>query len=198
MNHFSMMKRHRQAGFSMTEVLISVLVLAVGVIGAAGMQLTALRTSQQSAFQTTALQLASEMADEMRANDSQMKLTDKNNPFLDLDYQSTSEDGAAAPGKSCYVDKCDGAELAAFNISEWKKKIKSSLPAGRARICRDSSPWDASTKALSWDCTAGSGNSGSLVIKIGWQEKDPGGTLVKDAAGQFPPSVAITVLPYSK
>ena len=48
-------------GFSLIEVLISVFVLAVGVIGAAGMQLTALRTTQQSVFQTKALHLATEM-----------------------------------------------------------------------------------------------------------------------------------------
>src|SRR5690606_15894095 len=54
-------------GFSLIEVLVAVFVLAVGVIGAAGMQLAALRTTQQSSFQTRALHLAAEMADYMRA-----------------------------------------------------------------------------------------------------------------------------------
>jgi len=54
-------------GFSLIEVLIAVFVLALGVIGVAGMQLTAMRTSQQSAFQTTAVELPAEMADKMRA-----------------------------------------------------------------------------------------------------------------------------------
>ena len=55
------MGRNGRGGFALGEVLIAILVLGLGVIRAAALQLTAMRTTQQSAFQTAALQLAVEM-----------------------------------------------------------------------------------------------------------------------------------------
>jgi type IV pilus assembly protein PilV len=190
-----------QNGFTLIEVLISVFVLALGVIGVAGMQLVALRTSQQSSIQSTAAQLATEMADKMRANPEQMKLGDNLNPYLNeknVVYNSAVDKDPAAPGKLCYTAECNGAELAAFDIYEWKSRVKAALPGGRVAICRDASPWDSVSSALTWTCsTAGAGNT-SLVIKIGWQGKNPDGSLIKDADGKFPPNVAIAVEPYVK
>ena len=187
---------HRQEnGFSLIEVLIAVLVLALGVIGAAGMQLSALRVSQQSSFQTAAVQLASEIADKMRANDSQMKLNDSRNVFLTVDYQADVHGEPPAPGRLCYADDCSGADLARFDIYEWEKRVRSALPGGRVVICRDAAPWDASAESFTWDCKADP--TSSIVVKIGWQEKAPDGSLVRIAGKQFAPSIAMTVQPYT-
>jgi type IV pilus assembly protein PilV len=193
------MEKRQHNGFALIEVLISVFVLALGVIGVAGMQLTALRTTQQSAFQSTALQLASEMADRMRANDKQVKLGGKDNPFLNVAYPPA--DGKhKAPNKFCYSDDCSAEELAKFDIYEWEKRVKAALPGGRALICRDATPWDAAKGALTWNCDAGTGDSASFVIKLGWRGKgkNPDGSLIADESEPFPPSVAITVKPYIK
>jgi type IV pilus assembly protein PilV len=190
------MIRVNRNGFSLIEVLVSMLVVALGVIGAAGMQMTALRTSHQSGFQTLAVQLASEMADKMRANDNQMKQGAAANPFLAIDYRAAADGEPAAPGKLCYASECDGEELAAFDIYEWKKRVKAALPAGRAIVCRDSMPWDSKSNALTWNCSPGADDNASLVIKLGWQSKNPDGSLIKDADNAFPPSVALTVEPY--
>jgi type IV pilus assembly protein PilV len=186
-----------QTGFTLTEILISVFVLALGVIGAAGMQLSALRTTQQSAFHTSALELAADMADKMRANTAAMKQPD--NPYLKVDYQSVVDNGGDA-GPHCYGvgANCDPQQLAEFDIREWKKRIKASLPDGRAVICRDAAPWNDKARELSWTCSAATVNTGSLVIKIGWQSKNPDGSLIRDEGKQFAPSVALTVEPYAK
>ncbi len=191
------MDRYLKNGFSMIEVLVSILVLAAGVIGAAGMQLAALRTTRQSAFQSAAVQLASELADKMRANDSQMKRADGANPFLALQYQAADGDPPAS-AKSCYATDCDGSELAEFDIYEWKKRVKAALPGGRAVVCRDAKPWDSSANSLTWDCTAGAVDGGSLVIKLGWYAKDEHGDANKDAVHQASPKIAFTVEPYVK
>ena len=44
------------AGFTMVEVLVAVLLLAVGLVGALAMQAHAMRTRQESSLQTEALQ----------------------------------------------------------------------------------------------------------------------------------------------
>lgn len=200
METIDFMIKRKQGGFTLVEVLTSMFVLALGVIGSAGMQLTALRTAQQSAFQTAALQLASEMADKMRANGHQSGL-DELNPFLDIDYASAT-DAAPAPGTLCYAAGCSAEELAKFDIDEWKTRVKAALPGGRVRICRDSNPWDSAAGAFTWGCTpaATGANTAALVIKIGWQGKgsNPDGSAVKDAGKDFPPGIAVTVASYAK
>lgn len=181
-------------GFSLIEVLVSVLVLAVGVIGTAGMQLAAMRTGTQSSFQTAAVQLASELADKMRANSASMKAADTGNPYIGIDFQGGPEPGAA-PSKSCYTDTCNSQELAQFDIHAWQSKLAAALPNARALVCRDAQPWSSSAQAFTWDCDSAGGNT-SLVIKIGWQGKNADGTLIRDGAKQFPPGVAFVVEPY--
>ncbi len=58
----------RQQGFSLLEVLVAVLILAVGVLGALLMQTNALRYSASAADHTQATFIAYDMLDRMRAN----------------------------------------------------------------------------------------------------------------------------------
>ena len=164
------MYKTRQNGFTLIEVLISVFVLALGVIGAAGMQLNAMRTGQQSGFQTIAVQLATEMADKMRANAKQLNQADSANPYL-LSYNSATDAAPSVPGKICYGSTvtCSDAELASFDIYEWEKRLKEALPGGRVVICRDATPWNSTDAALSWTCafTLATTNNAPFVIKVG-------------------------------
>ena len=178
----------------MMEVLVSLLILAFGVIGAAGMQLTALRANTQSSYHTVALQLASEIADRMRINYSQMKEEDADNAYLSIDYDSNSG-RPEPPDHLCYDGNCNAVQLAAFDVWEWQTRLYANLPGGRVRVCRDASPWDRDTRALTWHCNAGD-TQGSLVIKVGWQEKEPNGELVRDGGTSFPPATVLTVTPY--
>jgi type IV pilus assembly protein PilV len=59
------------AGFTMVEVLVAVLLLAVGLVGALAMQAHAMRTRQESALLTEAMQAAATLADRIRANAAQ-------------------------------------------------------------------------------------------------------------------------------
>ncbi|WP_414058561.1 type IV pilus modification protein PilV [Pseudomonas sp. HR96] len=60
--------RGRQAGFSLIEVLISVLILAVGLLGAAAIQLNALKFTDSSRMTSQASFVAYDMLDRIRAN----------------------------------------------------------------------------------------------------------------------------------
>lgn len=186
--------RSGSAGFSLIEVLVAVFVLAIGVIGAGGMQLTAMRSGTQSAFQSSAVQLAGELADKMRANSTSMKQGSADNPYLNIDFQGSPE-AAAAPSKFCYAEACNSRELAQFDIHQWQRRLAAALPNARALVCRDAEPWNSAAQSFTWDCS-GAGNS-SLVIKIGWQGKHADGSLIRDDAKQFPPSVAFVVEPYA-
>lgn len=195
------MKLRNQAGFTLVEVLVSVLVLTLGIVGAAAMQLTATRTNQQTLYHGIGLQIASEIADRIRANDHEMRQSDGNNRFVNVNYDSNSESDPTPPAVSCHTTPCDSTQLANFDIHEWKRRVRDALPAGRLLICRDSRPWDAEKGSFTWECTSGSSDSASLVIKLGWRGKHEDGNA--DAAaetGQMPPppKVAITVEPYAR
>jgi len=65
------MKLHvpnKQAGFSMIEVLVAVLVLAIGLLGVAALQTNALKNNQSAFQRSQASMLAYYMMDAMRAN----------------------------------------------------------------------------------------------------------------------------------
>jgi type IV pilus assembly protein PilV len=179
-------------GFSLIEVLISVFVLTVGVIGALGMHMTALRTTQQSVFQSNAQHLAIEMADKMRTNVDQMHSSDEDNPYLQIDYQSASSVSDSVQ-VNCYNggNYCNAQQLAQFDIAEWLSRVDTALPGGRVRICRDAAPWDAAMQTYDWNCSSSMPNA-PIVIKIGWPDKSSQDASADDRQS-FAPSVALMV-----
>lgn len=58
----------RQRGFSLLEVLISVVVLSIGLLGMAALQINAMKNSQSSFQRSQAVMLSYYMLDAMRAN----------------------------------------------------------------------------------------------------------------------------------
>ena len=179
----------QQRGFSLVEVLVALLVLSLGLLGASAMQLAALRTRHQSALLSQALALAAGMAERMRANSGQMQLADAFNPYVNQFY-ATDEGAPAPPSPSCYAaEGCTGAQLAAFDLLELKRQLRDALPGGRLAICRDTLSWDGAAHGLRWECHPGAG--APVVIKLGWREKNPDGTALADGAAA--PAVAVTL-----
>ena len=178
-------------GFTLIEVLVAVLVLAVGILGASATQLAALRTRHQSSLMSDGVQLASSLADSMRANLEPMRAGDTGNPYLQLHYDAAS-DGAPAPGPQCLPGAgCSPLQLADADLSQLKQSLHAAFPGGRVVVCRDSQVWDAARGALSWAC--GGARQAPIVIKIGWRGKETNGTDAHDGAGEFAPSVAIAM-----
>lgn len=187
------MTKCTEKGFSLIEVLVSILVLAIGIIGAAGMQLSAFRTAQQSAFQTFALHLASDMADAIRAYGERSGQEHNANPYVGMDYRAGIHDQPVGMEKSCYASACDADEYAKFQMYEWKMRLNSTLPGGRIQVCRDGAASGDEKNALTWDCSSGEGQVAPIMIKLGWQAKSPDGSPVRDATNDSPPGMAITV-----
>lgn len=58
----------RQNGFSMIEVLVTMVILAIGLLGVAGLQIASVRNTQVAAQRSIATQQAYDIAERMRAN----------------------------------------------------------------------------------------------------------------------------------
>lgn len=59
---------HPESGFTLLEVMVAVFILAVGLLGLAQLQVTALKHNQTAEFRTQASLLAGDILDRMRAN----------------------------------------------------------------------------------------------------------------------------------
>ncbi|MDO8067574.1 type IV pilus modification protein PilV [Janthinobacterium sp. SUN206] len=176
-------------GSSLVEVLVSLLLLALGLLGASVLQLNALRARHESALLSAGVQLAAGMAERMRANNVLMNGPDAGNPYLNVAYAAA--DGAEAGGGApdCLgAAACSAAELAQFDVAEWKQGLHAALPGARLRICRDLAAWDAAAQGLQWACSGGKG--APIVIKLGWRGRLPDGSPAVNAAGESLPRLA--------
>lgn len=185
------MRWTRSRGFTMLEIMVALLVLALGIICGAAMQLAALRTRHQSALLTQSLHLANSLAERMRANNIAPPWPDAANPYLSFNYDALAEPSPTPPSPLCYAlgAHCDRSQLAQFDLYDIKQQVRGSLPAGRALVCRDAALWQGGR--LRWSCTGGAG--APLVVKVGWRGKRPDGTAARDGEGEFVPGVAVAV-----
>ncbi|MDY7579802.1 type IV pilus modification protein PilV [Herbaspirillum sp. RTI4] len=149
----------RTAGFTLIEVMLAIMVLTLGAIGMAGLQLAALRAAQQSSWQTSATQLAAEMADLIRAASKQQFAAS-----LSYTYDSRSDANPAPP--SCYTRPCDTAQWISFHRYEWNQRLRNTLPGARVTICTDTV---THIDHRDWSCHGGP----DPVIKLGWRNNTP-------------------------
>jgi type IV pilus assembly protein PilV len=158
----------RQRGFSLLEVLISIIILSFGLLGMVGLQAAALQANREAKVQSSASSLARELAEMMRGNKAIGVLTGSANPYLLADNGSN----ALAPNTASYClavsnTPCTTAtDIANAEMTEWLARVNTELPGARVAVCVDSAPFDASG-IPQWTCTS-SGTDATTVIKIGW------------------------------
>jgi type IV pilus assembly protein PilV len=159
--------KHSAAGFSLVEVMVSIVVLGVGLLGAIGMLLASVRTSNEAATFTAALNLARELSEKARMNKSVAAKNDAANAYLVEDWRAGSASGTAPVVANCVASgaACNAADLAAWDMSEWKRRIASALPDARLSVCFDETPWNAAADGYTWACSK-TGNT--VVVKLGW------------------------------
>lgn len=133
----------RQRGFSMIEVLIALVVLAVGLLGLALLQTTNLRYTQSANLRTQATNLGTELLDTIRANRSE------------ADAYDVALDGTAFPA-AVMTDALDGCGMpatmtAAANMARWQCEVIEALgPAANATLTINPATNQA-TLLVAWD-----------------------------------------------
>jgi len=101
-----------QAGVSLIEILITLLVMSVGALGVASMQLTGLKYTAGAQTRSQASLLANDMMDRI------------------LGFQSAGR----APSKNCYTAVCNTQELVAHDKFVWLQQVSDLLPFGEGEI----------------------------------------------------------------
>lgn len=135
------------AGASLVEVMVSLLILAVGLLGVLSLQANGLGSNQRSVFVTEAQLLAQDMADRI------MAFGDIRATVSGADagqFGGTDTETAYAAPADCVVE-CSAANALLYDQNQWVTLVNNStLPDGRGVVI-----WDAAasvyTVRLIWD-----------------------------------------------
>ncbi|MEE9343980.1 MAG: type IV pilus modification protein PilV [Methylococcales bacterium] len=162
----SINKQVNHAGFTLFEVLVSLVILCCGMLGMAGLQVSGLRSSATSSYRTDATQLSYDIADFMRANTAAVS----SNDFANIEY--SYNDTLTDPQKSCVqasitatVASCTASEMASVELYGWVTRARQKLPSASVSVqCNDLNDSDAD------DCTEYS----SHTVSLSWDENVDG------------------------
>ncbi|WP_454911267.1 type IV pilus modification protein PilV [Stutzerimonas chloritidismutans] len=131
----------RMEGFGLIEVLVSMLILGVGILGMIGLQLNALQFNQTAAFRSHATFLAYDIADRMRANAP---------AALSGSYSIGLSDSAPT-----------GSGIAETDLREWKAAMATQLPAGNGSVGKNG---DIYSITVQWDETKSGGEAAQQFV----------------------------------
>lgn len=93
-------------GFSLLELLVAVLVVAVGALGVAGLQLASMQNNRGAMQYSVTTSLATDLVERMRANPG-------------TDY-GTDLGAGPPPFHDCLTNDCTPGQLAQFDLAVWK------------------------------------------------------------------------------
>jgi type IV pilus assembly protein PilV len=164
---------NRQAAFSLLEVLIALLILAIGMLSFAASEIMGQRGTHSALKRSQATILASDLAERIHANPLGDYTTAIDCDNLDNRCVKTSTQAAL---------ECDADEMAEYDLAEWycrgsyrngvlgllggpgRPGLEQELPGASASIrCTDADTEDQYT------CSPGS----TYFITMTWGERDP-------------------------
>ena len=134
-------------GFSLVEVLVTLVVVSVGMLGLAALCVASVRASRAALYRTQAVTLAADIADRMRANRMPANAYDCGGP--------------------CAAD-AGGNAIAISDLTSWRSRIDAGLPEGAAAISYSSATPGAPssyTVSISWT-ESGTGAAEALELAI--------------------------------
>ena len=161
-----------QSGFSILEVLIAIIILSIGMLGAVGMQAAAMQANKETRNQAAAATLGRDLAERMRGNHTvAIKTLAADNPFI---FDATLSGAVATPPVNCFTTGCPTVkDAASWDVADWQTRVRKALPTPRVNVCFDKDPFDSAGKPR-WVCT----NDGNVtVLKMSWTRSNTSGTL---------------------
>lgn len=162
---------NRQRGFSLIELLVSVVVFSVGLLAIAGLQTVSKRANLESLQRTAAAQVAYGLLEDMRTNGGAI-----------ANYVAAADLGGgtrgAEPVPNCRgVAECTAAEKAAYDLWYWESVLDGDMetnangPAGgivAPTICIDGPV---------------GGGAGIYAVTVAWYGANAMGNAVANACG---------------
>jgi type IV pilus assembly protein PilV len=148
----SHMNHHTQAGASLIEVLVAILILSFGMLSLGAMLSFSVQLPKLSGYRATAANLASSHIERIRANAAGFADGFYIPPAAPLSYDGMLN---IPPLAECTYPNCNEATLATMDNAATNNAVRIELPAGGMLLTCDTTP-----------CSSGS--AGNLWIM--WQE----------------------------
>jgi len=145
----------RQAGFTLLEVLVALLVISIGLLGIAGMQALAINNTSIARVQSLAAIQASSLASAMQANEAYWQ---KTGALASSTVNGTTLGDATLNGQAvdCSAAACTAPQMAGWDLKQWGLSLQNLLPGGNGVIT----------------CTTVVGTPITCTISVTWQEKN--------------------------
>lgn len=118
----------KQQGATLIEVLVTVLVLSVGLLGLASTQVLSMKNANSAHQRYVATLVVQDIAERMRANPE----------GVSLGSYDGEVSGSDTEGSDSNCSGCSAAALAAMDKRIWGRLIKTNLPSGHGEISSDS------------------------------------------------------------
>ena len=120
------MIRKNSNGFTLIEVLVSLVILSIGVLGLGILQLTSLQNTQGGYLRSQATIHAYSIVDSMRANI----------PAVSAGNYGLALAAATPTAVSCYglQADCTTQQMAASDLSRWRTILAAHLPSGNGQV----------------------------------------------------------------
>lgn len=117
---------YKQRGSSLIEVMVSLFVLAIGLMGILAMQVKSVQFNKSAESYTKAMTLANDIAERIRINPKNVSA-----------YASTTL--PEQPPTTCFTADisaaaCSADDLVNWDLYQWNETLKQSLPAGAGSI----------------------------------------------------------------
>lgn len=152
-------RKQRERGFSMIEILVTLVIISFGLLGVAAIQMTSLKNASSSQYRAQANSMAYDILDRMRSN---RRLA--YNGSFDTALSTAAISGSCA-GQSAIQSR---------DLCEWKQAIEARLPAGQGSIAF-SRATGAVAINIQWDDTRGQNGSSTQTFLVSSQLCDPAG-----------------------
>lgn len=143
------MNRKTQQGFTLIEVLVAFVIMTMGLLGVASLQMTGMQSLQGSVYRFQAVRLAEELADRMRTNIAGLHEGD----YITTDVKSSAD------SLDCSANPCEPAQR---DLWEWYSELETML-----QIAADESDAKASITCSDGTCA----EDAAVTIRIDWRER---------------------------
>lgn len=154
----------RQSGFSLIEVLVTVAIVAFGLMGLIALMLKGLQANAESTLRSIAINQAYDMADRMRANFTGIAAGSYTDVVPTCPIDTAAGENVAAPTTSG-LTACSGSDVATKDKCAWHKANALLLPSGAGAICKEvDENWY--TINMSWDDDKSGAPNKTFVLRL--------------------------------
>ena len=121
-----MISNRSQRGVGLMEVLVALLILAIGILGFIALQYRSLDATTEATYRVQTINLARDLAERIRVNPTQLDL-----------YKAEISDATKqkVSSKNCFSADCSQIELADFDVEQVYKKAISLGMTINMQIC---------------------------------------------------------------